>query len=299
MNNIIGSHVSFTSEKQLLGSVLESLSYKAITFMIYTGAPQNTKRSPIDNELTSLAHKLMEKENINIDNIIAHAPYIINLANLTNKDFNITFLKEEINRVNALGITKLVLHPGSHVGAGIEEGINNIITSLNEVITEEQRVVLCLETMAGKGTEIGSTFEELKRIIDGVKYKSKVAVCFDTCHTHDAGYNLSDFNDVLNQFDNIIGLDKLLIIHINDSKNYIGTHKDRHENIGIGEIGYETISNIMYNKKIKDVPKILETPYIDNKYPPYKLEIEMLRNNKFNENLIEEIIYHYTSDRTD
>lgn len=299
MNNIIGSHVSFTSQKQLLGSVLESLSYKATTFMIYTGAPQNTKRLPIDSELTSLAHKLMEKENINIDNIVAHAPYIINLANLKNFDFNITFLKEEIKRTEALGITKLVLHPGSHVGIGIDEGINNIIFSLNEVINENQKVVICLETMAGKGTEIGSTFEEIKKIIDGVKYKSKVAVCFDTCHTHDAGYNLSDFDELLNQFDYIIGIDKLLIMHINDSKNEIGTHLDRHENIGIGKIGYENISNIIYNEKIKDVPKILETPYIDNKYPPYKLEIEMLINNKFNENIIDEIIYHYTSDRTE
>jgi apurinic endonuclease (APN1) len=293
MNDVIGSHVSFTKDKQLLGSVLESLSYKANTFMFYTGAPQNTKRTVIDEELTSLAHKLMDKENININNVVVHAPYIINLANINNYDFNIRFLKEEISRVESLGITKLVLHPGSHVGQGTDIGIENIIKSLNEVITENQDIIICLETMAGKGTEIGSTFEELKKIIDGIKYQSKIAVCFDTCHTHDAGYDLSGFDKILDQFNQIIGLDKLLVMHINDSKNEMSASKDRHENIGLGKIGYEIILNIINNVKIKNVPKILETPYIDNKYPPYKFEIEMLRNKEFNEKLIEEIVYHY------
>lgn len=293
MNDIIGSHVSFTKDKQLLGSVIESLGYKSTTFMIYTGAPQNTKRAKIDDELTKLAHNLMEKENINIDNVIVHAPYIINLANPKNIDFSISFLKEEIRRTELLGISKLVLHPGSHVGIGISEGIKNVIDSLNKVITETQKVIICLETMSGKGTEIGSTFEELNTIINGINYKDKVAVCFDTCHTNDAGYDLSDFENVLNNFDQVIGLDKLLVMHINDSKNSIASHKDRHDNIGLGKIGYDNLAHIVFNKRIKDVPKILETPYVDNKYPPYKFEIEMLRKNEFNENIIEEIIYHY------
>lgn len=293
MKDIIGSHVSFTKDRQLLGSVIESLQYKSTTFMFYTGAPQNTKRTPIDKELTILAHNLMDKENINIDNVVVHAPYIINLANSNNKKFNIEFLKEEIRRTEELGITKLVLHPGSHVGLGIEEGINNITDSLNKIIEENQKVIICLETMAGKGTEIGSTFEELKEIIDGIKYKNKISVCLDTCHIHDAGYDITDFDKILNNFDKIIGLDKLLVIHVNDSKNEINSHKDRHENIGIGKIGYNILSSIINNDKIKNVPKILETPYIDNKYPPYKFEIEMLRNNIFNKNIIEEIICHY------
>lgn len=296
MRDIIGSHVSFTKDKQLLGSVLEALEYKSTTFMFYTGAPQNTARADINPELTLLAHNLLKKENINIDNIIVHAPYIINLANPKNYDFNIEFLKEEIRRVEQLGMNKMVLHPGSHVGIGVDEGINNIIKSLNDVLTEDTKVTICLETMAGKGSEIGSSFEELKRIIDGVKFQDKVAVCFDTCHTSDAGYDLNDFDNILKEFDQIIGLDKLLIIHVNDTKNVRGAHKDRHENIGLGELGFDILSKIIHHDKLKDVPKILETPYITyekDKYPPYKFEIEMLRKNIFNTNLIEDVVSYY------
>ena len=178
MKDIIGSHVSFTKDKQLLGSVLEALEYKSTTFMFYTGAPQNTNRANIDSELTFLAHNLLKKENINIDNIVVHAPYIINLANPKNYDFNIEFLREEIKRVEQLGVTKLVLHPGSHVGVGVDEGIKNIVNALNEVLTKDTNVIICLETMAGKGSEIGVSFEELKRIIDGVEHNDKVKVCF-------------------------------------------------------------------------------------------------------------------------
>lgn len=296
MKDIIGSHVSFTKDKQLLGSVLEALEYKSTTFMFYTGAPQNTARATIDPELTFLAHNLLKKENINIDNVIVHAPYIINLANPKNYDFNIEFLREEMKRVEQLGVNKLVLHPGSHVGIGVDEGINNIVKALNEVLTTDTKVTICLETMAGKGSEIGVSFEELKRIIDGVNLQDKVAVCFDTCHTNDAGYDLNDFDNVLEEFDKVIGLDKLLVIHVNDTKNIRGAHKDRHENIGLGELGFEILSNIIHHDKLKDVPKILETPYITyekDKYPPYKFEIEMLRNKKFNSNLIEEIASYY------
>jgi len=289
---IIGSHVSFTKGKQLLGSVMEALSYKANTFMFYTGAPQNTTRVSIDDELTLLAHNLMKKENINIDDVIVHAPYIINLANANNFDFNVTFLKEEISRVQRLGVSKLVLHPGSHVNLGRDIGITNIIEALNEVITEDQKVVVCLELMAGKGTEIGSCFEDLRDIMNGVQCPSKIAVCLDTCHLNDAGFDLTDFDSILTTFDEIVGISKLLVIHINDSKNTMCSHKDRHENIGYGHIGYETLYRIIHNSKIKDVPKILETPYVDE-YPPYKFEIEMLRKNKFNENLLTDVVSYY------
>ena len=264
--------------------------------MFYTGAPQNTARSSIDPELTLLAHNLLKKENINIDNVVVHAPYIINLANPKNYDFNVEFLKEEIRRVEQLGVTRLVLHPGSHVGIGVDEGINNIVKALNKALTPETKVIICLETMAGKGSEIGSSFEEIKRIIDGVILKDKVAVCFDTCHTNDAGYDIFEFDEVLDEFDRVIGLDKLLVVHVNDTKNVRGAHKDRHENIGLGELGFDILSKIIHHEKLKSVPKILETPYITyekDKYPPYKFEIEMLRNNSFNTNIIEDVVSYY------
>ncbi len=293
MQLIIGSHVSFSKDKQMLGSVIEALSYKANTFMFYTGAPQNTNRLPIDEHLTQLAHNLMLNENINIDDVIVHAPYIVNLANDKNKDFNIDFLTREVKRVEELGVSKLVLHPGSHVGLGIEKGIENIIDSLNAVLTPDTKVTICLETMAGKGTEIGSRFEELKAIIDGVTYQDKVAVCLDTCHINDAGYDLDDFNAILDEFDNIIGLDKLYVIHVNDSKNIRGAKKDRHENIGYGTIGFNNLLNVLYNDRIQKVPKILETPYINTEegsFAPYKFEIEMIRAKKFNDHLETDVV---------
>ena len=293
MNLIIGSHVSFTKDKQMLGSVIEALKYGSNTFMFYTGAPQNTNRCDIDDNLTSLAHNLMSNENINISDVIVHAPYIINLANSKNHDFNVDFLKQEINRVEKLGVTKLVLHPGSHVGLGIEMGINNIIDCLNEVLTKDTKVIVCLETMAGKGTELGISFEQINQIIDGVKFNDKLGVCLDTCHINDAGYDINKFDDVLIQFDSVIGLDRLKVLHINDSKNEIGAKKDRHENIGYGTIGFDNLISVIYNPKLKDVPKILETPYVDTelgKLAPYKQEIKMIREKKFNPNLVNDII---------
>ena len=293
MDLIIGSHVSFTKDTQLLGSVEETLKYGANTFMFYTGAPQNTKRCDIDDNITLEAHKLMLNENINIDNIIVHAPYIINLANKDNYEFNVSFLKQEIDRVSKLGVNKLVLHPGSHIGQGIDIGINNIIAALNESINGNIDVTICLETMAGKGTELGTTFEQLKTIIDGVKFSDKIGICLDTCHINDAGYDLNDFNKVLDEFDNIIGIDKLKVLHINDSKNILGSRKDRHENIGYGTIGFNNLINVIYNEKLKNVPKILETPYVETtigKLAPYKVEIEMIRNKEFKDDLANEIV---------
>ncbi|MGN0973106.1 MAG: deoxyribonuclease IV [Bacilli bacterium] len=288
---IIGSHVSFNKDEQLLGSLKEALGYGANTFMFYTGAPQNTRRYSINDGLTLEALNLMKDNNIDYSKVIVHAPYIINLANssdLSKYDFAVNFLKEEVERCSLLGIKYLVLHPGSHVGCGVENGINNIINGLNDVLMNSS-VTILLETMAGKGTEIGKTFEELKAIIDGVKYKDKIGVCLDTCHLNDAGYDISDFNKILDDFDKIIGISYIKCIHINDSKNEINTHKDRHENIGFGTIGFDNLINIIYNDKLKDIPKILETPYVDREYPPYKYEIKMIRNKCFDKDLINKI----------
>jgi len=287
---IIGSHVSFKKDTQLIGCVNEALSYNASTFMFYTGAPQNTIRTVIDNDITDEAIKLMEENNIDINNVVVHAPYIVNMA--SDNPFAVEFLQQEIKRVKDLKMTKLVLHPGSSVKLSEEEGINNIINNLNKI--DNMGIIICLETMAGKGTELGKNFEQIKKIIDNVDYE--LGVCLDTCHVNDAGYDVTNFDNVLEEFDRIIGLKYLKCVHINDSKNEINTHKDRHENIGFGYIGFDNMISIIYNEKLKDVPKILETPYVkDDKesYPPYKFEIEMIRNKKFNPNLLEDIKNYY------
>ena len=281
--------MGFKKDDQLVGSVKETLKYNANTFMFYTGAPQNTMRQPISNKLTEEAMKLMKENDINIKNIVVHAPYIINPANSKNFDFNVRFLKEEISRVESLGVDKIVLHPGSHVGLGEEIGIKNIIDTLNMALSKDNKVVICLETMAGKGSELGKNFNELKSIIDGIKLKDKIGVCMDTCHLNDAGYDLDDFNKVLEEFDKIIGLSYLKVIHINDSKNELGAHKDRHENIGFGTIGFDQLIKIIYHEKLKGIPKILETPYVEG-LAPYKYEIDMIRKKEFNENLISDIL---------
>lgn len=294
---LIGSHVSFKSNTQLLGSTKEALSYGENTFMFYTGAPQNTKRSKVDDNLTNKALKLMNENNIDIKNVIVHAPYIINLANDENKEkylFAIDFLKEEIKRVEKMGVKKIVLHPGSYTTLDIDRGIKCIINALNEVLKDDSSVSILLETMAGKGTEIGFKLEHLKRIIDGVSNKDRLMVCLDTCHLNDAGYDMSNFDVFLDEFNDIIGIEKIGCIHINDSKNILSSHKDRHENIGYGMIGFENLLNIIYNERLNNIPKILETPYVkDRLYPPYKFEIEEIKNKKFNSKLYEDIINHY------
>ena len=295
MNNlIIGSHVKFNKNEQLLASVKEAISYGATTFMFYTGAPQNTNRAEINDFKTIEAMDLMKKNNININNVIVHAPYIINLANNKNLDFGVNFLIEELNRCNKLGISYLVLHPGSHVGLGVSAGINNTILGLNQVLEKYQgNTMILLETMAGKGSEVGRNFTEIKMILDGIIYKNRVGVCLDTCHLNDGGYDINDFDSLLDQFDKEIGIDKIHCIHVNDSKNIIDSHKDRHENIGFGTIGFDKLINVIYNERLVNIPKILETPYIDE-YPPYKQEIDMIRNKKFNNNLKEEVISYYS-----
>ena len=285
----IGSHVGFSKNNQLLGSVLEASSYGANTFMFYTGAPQNTTRNPIDDKLTNDAILKMKEVGIDFSKVVVHAPYIINLCNEGNFDFSVSFLKGEVERVSKLGVKYMVLHPGSHVGLGIDKGIENIIAGLNLVLDGKTDVTILLETMAGKGSEVGSTMEEIKRIIDGVKDKTHIGVCLDTCHLNDAGFDISDFDKYLDEFDKIIGIDKIGCIHINDSKNPLASHKDRHENIGFGTIGFDNLIKIIYNERLGEIPRILETPYVDKLYAPYKYEIEMIRNKKFDEDLINKI----------
>lgn len=287
MELLIGSHVSMGGKDMLLGSVKEALSYNANTFMFYTGAPQNTKRKPVSQMKVPEALALIQENGIDKNNIVVHAPYIINLANTLKKEtyeLAVSFLREEIQRVEEIGMRRLVLHPGSHVKAGEEAGINSIISGLNDVLTENQNVVVCLETMAGKGSELGISIDQLAYIIDHVFYKDKLGICLDTCHLNDAGYDLALFDEILDEIDQKIGLDKVLVVHVNDSKNPRGAHKDRHENIGYGTIGFDILNAIVHNKRLENVPKILETPYIDNK-APYKEEIQMFRTQIFNSDL--------------
>lgn len=299
---IIGSHVSFKKDQQLLGSLEETLSYDANTFMFYTGAPQNTRRVAIDEELTKKAIEKMKKHEIDLQHVIAHAPYIINLGNNEKKEnyeFSLSFLKQEIERCEQLGVTKLVLHPGSAVKLKREDAICNIIDGLNRILTKDQRVMILLETMALKGTEIGS-LDDLQKIISEVHFSEKIGVCVDTCHIHDMGYDLNDFNQFLDEFEQKIGIEKIQCLHINDSKNVMGSHKDRHENFGLGHIGFDNLCKIVYHEKLKDVPKILETPYVSESddsgekvYPPYKFEIEMIRKKEFDPELITKIRTFY------
>lgn len=287
----IGSHVGFKKDSQLLGSVREALSYGANTFMFYTGAPQNTSRYPIMDGLTLEAMALMKEHDFDYSKVVLHAPYIINLANDKDPEkfkFSVRFLQEELERCELLGIKSIVLHPGSHVGLGVDAAISNIAKGLNMILGTHD-VTILLETMAGKGTEVGSSLEEIKRIIDLVDDKEHIGVCLDTCHLNDAGYDMSEFDSFLNRFDSLIGLDKIGCVHVNDSKNVLDAHKDRHENIGFGTIGFDNLISIIYNNRLENIPKILETPYVDREYAPYKYEIEMIRNKKFDSDLIEKI----------
>ncbi|WP_050180878.1 deoxyribonuclease IV [Domibacillus robiginosus] len=292
----IGSHVSMSGKKMLLGASEEAVSYGATTFMVYTGAPQNTRRKPIEDLNIEAGRRHMEQNGI-ID-IVVHAPYIINLGNTIKPEtfqLGVDFLQMEIERSTAVGASQIVLHPGAHVGAGAEAGLKKIAEGLNEVLQQDQIVQIALETMAGKGTECGRQFEEIAMIMDMVNHNDKLSVCFDTCHTHDAGYPVrEDFDGVLDQFDRIIGIDRLKVLHINDSKNERGAGKDRHENIGFGYIGFDALSYIVHHPQLTDIPKILETPYIgedkNTKKPPYLQEIAMLRGKQFDEGIREKIV---------
>lgn len=281
----LGSHVGMSGKEMFAGSVKEAVSYGANTFMVYTGAPQNTRRKEIGELNLDAGFALMKEHGIG--EIVVHAPYIINLANTVKKEtyeLGVEFLAKELERAAAMHSRLLVLHPGSHVDAGAAAGIRQTIKGLNEVLTRDTECMVALETMAGKGSEIGRSFEELAAIYDGVQYNDKLRVCFDTCHTHDAGYDIvHDFDGVIGAFDRLLGKDQIAVFHINDSKNACGAAKDRHENIGKGQIGFQPLYDIVHHPDFMDVIKILETPYIpsadnpEKKVAPYKEEIAMLR----------------------
>ena len=281
----LGSHVGMSGKDMFLNSVREAVSYGANTFMVYTGAPQNTRRKAISELNIPAAWDLMRENGI--EEFVVHAPYIINLANTVKPDIYelaVSFLRTELERTVAMGSHVLVLHPGSHVNAGADAGTAQIIKGLNEVLTPDLDCVIALETMAGKGSEIGRSFEELARIYDGVSCNDKLRVCFDTCHTNDAGYDISgDFDGVIDTFDRVLGKDQIAVFHINDSKNPRGAAKDRHENLGKGEIGLEALKYVVWHPDFLDVPKILETPWYKNPenpkdvWAPYKEEIALLR----------------------
>ena len=283
---IIGSHVNFNKE-QLLGCVKQTLSFGANTFMFYTGAPQNTVRKEIDLDLTKQAFNYMKENNIDINNVICHAPYIINLANKEKEDswnFSISFLKNEINRINMMQVKYIVVHPGNSLKLDKMDALHNISDALNLVIDENTIPMILIETMAGKGSECGINIYELKEIYNNIILKDKVGFCLDTCHLNDSGVDISDFDSYLDEFEEQIGIEKIKCVHINDSKNDLGMKKDRHANLGYGTIGFNNLINVIYNPRLKNVPKILETPWI-GEYPPYKIEIDMIKSKKFNSNL--------------
>lgn len=295
---LIGSHVGMSGKEMLLGSAKEAVSYGANTFMFYTGAPQNTRRKEISELMIDPAWEYMKEHGI--EQIIVHAPYIINLGNAVKPEtfeLAVEFLEKEIIRAAACKSRVMVLHPGAHVGEGADVGIRQIVKGLNEVLTPDTPCFIALETMAGKGSEIGRTFEELARIYDGVVCNDKLRVCFDTCHTSDAGYDIiHHFDEVMEEFDHILGKEQIAVFHINDSKNVPGAAKDRHANLGFGEIGFDALYHIVHHPDFAEIPKILETPYVpdplDKKksYAPYRYEIEMLKNGNFDAELLQRIV---------
>ena len=299
---MLGSHVGLSGKEQFLGSVKEALSYGADTFMVYTGAPQNTIRKKLEDMRIPEAKALMSENGIT--EFVVHAPYIINLGNSVKPDsfqFSVEFLREELKRTTAMGGRTLVLHPGAHVGEGEDAGIMQIIRGLNETFDPNTEAHIALETMAGKGSEIGKTFEQLARIYDGVVHNNKLRLCLDTCHLNDAGYSVKDdFEGVLKELERYFPLNQVACIHLNDSKNEQGAAKDRHENIGFGSIGFERLCAITRMKEFANTPIILETPYMsaeeggkDRTYPPYREEITMLRAGVFEPDLRKKVVAYY------
>ncbi|UHA72072.1 deoxyribonuclease IV [Paenibacillus sp. 481] len=281
----IGSHVSF-SDKGLLNAANEAVSYGSSSFMIYTGAPQNTRRKPIESHYIEEGKAMMAKHGI--DEIVVHAPYIINLASYKPDTFElaVSFLQEEMRRTDYIGVKNIVLHPGAYTDKDAEFGINRIAEGLNEVLrnTKDTSVNIALETMAGKGTEIGRSFEELASIIEKVEHNERITVCLDTCHIHDAGYDIvNDLDGVLEQFDRLVGLDRIAVVHLNDSKNPVGAKKDRHTPVGSGWIGFDGIHRIVHHEGLQGRPFILETPWIGKdakkQRPMYEAELALLRGN--------------------
>lgn len=281
---LIGSHVSMSAPKYYLGSVEEAISYGANTLMFYTGAPQNAFRSPLEKLKIEEGRILLKEHGIDESKIVVHAPYIINIANQLNEgNYNMakSVLLNEVKRTAGFGCKVLVLHPGSHVNTGVENGVDSIVKALDWVLDQDGTdVKIALETMAGKGSEMGTSFEQMREIISKCKHPDRVGICLDTCHINDNNYKVINFDEILDKIESKIGLEKLLVVHVNDSKNPLGSHKDRHENLGYGEIGFDALNAVVHNPRISEVPKILETPYVNEK-PPYEIEIKMLKNSKF------------------
>ncbi len=288
---ILGCHVQMKAPDYVEGSVKEAIAYGANALMLYTGAPQNTRRNPVEKLRIEQAKQLMEENGMKMEHLIVHAPYIINPANSVKPEvaeLAKEFLESELQRTAAIGASYLVLHPGSYTTTDLETGIRTIIQRLNSVQDYPQGVKICLETMAGKGTEVGFRFEQIAQIMAGVDNPEHFGVCLDTCHISDAGYDVTDFDGVLDEFERIIGLEHLHVIHLNDSKNERGARKDRHANLGMGTIGFEALHAVASNRRCEHIAKILETPYIGKK-PPYKYEIEMLRSGIYNREILEKM----------
>ena len=293
----IGCHVGNSGKEMLVGSINEALSYNANALMLYLGAPQNSFRKSLSELNIEPFKEICKNNNIPLENVIVHCAYILNLAqpDAEKRQYAIDFVVKELRGTHAIGAKYLVVHPGAHMKQGTMEGCKRIADSLKIILgqTEDIDTVICLETMAGKGTECCSTFEQMKYILDEVN-SPRLKVCLDTCHIFDGGYDIvNNYDEVFNEFDKIVGINNLKVIHVNDSKNICGSHKDRHENIGFGNIGFDALNKVVHDPKFDDCVKILETPYVEvtekTKVPPYKFEIEMLRNGKFDEDLLTKI----------
>ena len=281
---VLGSHISLSSPTYFLGAAKEAESFGLDTFMFYTGAPQNTKRKPLEEMMIQEGLDHMRQAKLRSDRLVVHAPYIINLGNKDNLDtydLGKTFLLSELRRTEAFGSKLLVLHPGAHVGHDERHGLESLLLGLNEVLSQDGTdVTLCLETMAGKGSEIGTRFEFFKEVIERIDYPDRIGVCLDTCHVSDAGYDASNASLILDEFDRVLGLDRLKVVHLNDTKNPRGAHKDRHENIGFGYLGFDALRSYVIEPRLDEIPIILETPHI-GEVAPYKKEVAMLRSGIF------------------
>lgn len=270
----IGCHLSVA--KGYKKAAQAALDIGANVFQFFSRNPRGSSYKNFDMADVQEMKKVLRQNNFGP--LLAHAPYILNLGSHKKNIYGMAkrILKEDYKRLNDISIPYFTFHPGNHVGKEIEYGIQRITDALNEIITGEESTMLLLETMSGKGTELGRNFEEIKNIIDGVKYSELVGVCLDTCHIYSAGYDIvNDLDGVLDEFDNVIGLEKLKAIHLNDSMVEYGSNKDRHAKIGEGTLGLETFKNIINQPALKSLPFYLETP---NELDGHKEEIELLKN---------------------
>lgn len=284
---ILGSHLPMCAPHYFTQTVQTAIVFGESAFMIFTGPPQSTTRIPLDKLNLEEGQSLWIKHGNQMHNLVVHCPYIINPATSDQQKqrFCINFLYQDLLRTSQMGIKYYVIHPGKYMDADLTTGIKNCAFVLNEVLKvlgDDVDICICLETMAGLGTDIASTFTNINRIIVQINDRSKIGVCIDTCHIWDAGYDVNDIDNVLTEFDNAIGLPYLKVIHLNDSKNGMKSHKDRHENLGYGQIGFNTLLKWAWHPLTNHVIKILETPAV-NGIMPYKEEVSMIKNKKFDD----------------